>query len=102
VKRAFAAALLVALASPPGGWFGTDKLKHFMMSFLVHSSAYSTTRAFRVGPQRAQAVGIASAVSIGVLKEIRDKRAGKPFSIGDLVWDGAGTASSAALLNRSR
>ncbi len=101
-RRAVGLALLVVVAAPPGGWWGSDKLKHFLMSALVHSSAFSIARATGAQRSGAQAAGVASALTIGVWKELRDRRLGRPFSIGDLVWDGAGVASSAAFLNRSR
>jgi len=83
MRRAPALLFLFFLAAPPGRWFGSDKVKHFLMSFLVHSSAYSISRAAHVGRPGAQAAGVASAVTVGLLKEVYDKRAGKPFSIGD-------------------
>lgn len=97
-----ATALLVSAAAPPGGWFGRDKLKHFLMSALVHSTAFSIARASRVDRPGAQVAGAVSATAVGLLKELHDRRVGKPFSVGDLLWDGAGAASAAALLNRSR
>ena len=79
-----------------------DKIKHFLISALVCSTAFSIARA--VGAQRAgsQVAGIVSGATVGILKEVHDKSVGKPFSIGDLVADGAGIAVSAALLNRAR
>lgn len=100
--RVVAFAFLVAVAAPPGGWWGSDKLKHFLMSALVHSTAFSIARSTGAQRSGAQTAGAASAITIGVWKELRDRRVGRPFSIGDLVWDGAGAATSAALLNRSR
>jgi len=95
------AALVVALG-PPGGWFGTDKVKHFLMSALVHSTAFSVARSSGAQRSGAQIAGALSAATIGVWKELRDRRVGKPFGVGDLAWDAAGAAGAAALLNRSR
>ena len=97
-------AALVAVVAPPGGWswFGADKVKHFLMSALVHSTAFSVARSAGAQRSGAHAAGAAGALTIGVWKELRDRRAGRPFSVPDLLWDGAGAASSAALLNRSR
>ncbi len=102
--RAAVCALLAAtVAAPPGGsWFGADKLKHFLMSALVHSAAFSIARSAGVQRSSAQAAGAAGAVTVGIWKELRDRRVGRPFSVADLIWDGAGAASAAALLNRSR
>jgi uncharacterized protein YfiM (DUF2279 family) len=100
--RAATMAALLFVVGPPGGWWGADKLKHFLTSALVHSTVFSIARSTGSGRPNAQAIGAASALTIGVWKEARDRRAGRPFSVGDLVWDGAGIATSAALLNRSR
>lgn len=99
---ATAALLLVFVAPPRDSWFGADKIKHFLMSALVHSTMFSLARAAGMQRNNAQVAGALSAATIGILKEAHDRRVGKPFSVADLVWDGAGTASAAALLNRSR
>lgn len=100
-RAAATLALLMAL-SPPGGWFGADKIKHFLMSALVHSTAFSLSRAAGAQRSSAQTAGAVAAVTIGVWKEVRDRGVGRPFSVPDLLWDGVGAASAAALLNRSR
>jgi uncharacterized protein YfiM (DUF2279 family) len=97
-------ALMVALQAPmPGSpWFGADKIKHFLMSAFVHSAAYSTARWSGAGRATSQVVaGIASG-SVGIVKELYDRRSGRPFSVSDLVWDAAGASSAAALLNNTR
>lgn len=96
---------LVALLSLPpqlNRWLGADKVKHFLMSALVQSAAYSTARAVGVDRVPSQIVGGASVMGIGLWKERRDRRAKKPFSLEDLVWDAAGGVSAAALLNGAR
>ena len=96
-------ALSVALQAPPGSpWFGADKVKHFFMSALVHSATFSLSRGAGLNHGRSQLVAGASAAAVGVWKEVYDKRSRKPFSVSDLVWDAAGAASAAALLNRTR
>jgi len=101
-SRVAAMAALVVVMAPPGGWFGADKVKHFLMSALVHSTAFSIARSLGAKRSAAQVAGAFGAITIGVGKELNDRRVGKPFSVGDLLWDGAGAASAAALLNRSR
>lgn len=96
-------ALAFALALPPvGSWFGADKLKHFLMSALVHSAAFSATRAAGADKRVSNAVAAASSAAIGVSKEVRDRRHRKPFSGQDLAWDAAGAGAMAALLARTR
>lgn len=99
--RSLAALMLVAqLALPP--FFGADKVKHFLMSFLVQSTGYSAARAAGLDRGPSQAVGAAGVATVGILKEIQDKRRHKPFSLGDLAVDAAGGVAAAALLNGSR
>jgi uncharacterized protein YfiM (DUF2279 family) len=83
-------------------WFATDKVKHFFMSALIQSSAYSLARSADVSRSNAQVVASVVSVGFGVAKEIRDRRQAKVFSVKDLVWDGAGALTAAALLNGTR
>lgn len=96
--------LVMVLASPPavGRWFGADKVKHFLMSAFVQSAAYSASRIAGVGRAPSQAAGAAAVLGIGLWKERHDRRAGKPFSIEDLVWDVAGGVAAGSLLNGAR
>lgn len=104
VTRAQVSAVLaLALALPPlGSWFGADKLKHFLMTAFVHSAAYSVSRATGTDRRLSNVIAAAASVTVGVSKEVRDSRMGRPFSVQDLVWDAAGAGSMAALLARSR
>lgn len=96
-------ALIAGLLFPmPRSWLGADKLKHFLMSAFVQSAAFSMTRAAGANHRSAQTVGAVGSVTLGVWKEVHDRRAGRPFSVPDLLWDAAGAASMAALLNRTR
>ena len=97
-----ALALAVVVAADTGdSWIGRDKAKHVLVSAFAHAVAYSATRT--VTERRpAQAVGAVAVVSVGVLKELADRRAGRPFSVRDLLWGLAGGAASAALLNGAR
>ena len=102
-RHAATTLVVLTLALPPGGpWLGSDKVKHFLMSAFVQSVSYSVARGGGLNRRDGnRAAGVASAV-VGVWKEVRDKRAGKAFSVADLVWDAAGAGSMAALLNRTR
>jgi putative lipoprotein len=97
-------AMLTVLTGPPSTdrWFGADKLKHFLMSALVQSTAFSAARAAGIRRPSAQIIAGVSTVSVGLLKEIHDRRVGKPFSVADLTWDAGGGVSAAALLNGTR
>jgi len=86
----------------PDAWVGADKVKHFLMSALIQSSAYSVARGARLTRSNAQPVAGVISGTFGVAKEVRDRRRSKVFSVKDLVWDGAGALAAAALLNGTR
>jgi len=96
-------AFALALHLPLGGsFFGVDKVKHFLVSAFVHSVSYSTLRAVGTDRRAAQIGAAATTMIVGFGKELYDKRASKPFSIGDLLVDAAGSATAAAILNGTR
>jgi putative lipoprotein len=99
---ALALAVLVDSTPPKQPWFGPDKVKHFFVSALVQSVGFSAARAAGLDRQGSQAVGAGAVAVAGVWKEVRDRREGGRFSTSDLVWDAAGSASAAALLNGTR
>ena len=91
--------------APPASrdrWFATDKVKHFFMSALIQSSAYSLARTAQASRSNAQVAAGVTSMVFGVAKEVRDRREAKVFSLKDLVWDGAGALMAAALLNGTR
>jgi putative lipoprotein len=89
-------------APPKDAWFGADKVKHFLMSALVQSTAFSISRMSGGSRTLNQTVGGAATIIVGFGKEVHDRRVGKPFSFRDLVWDGLGALAAAALLNGTR
>ena len=96
-------ALLVAtlFAQPGDGWFSRDKLKHFLVSAFAQSVTYATLQA--AGAERGAALTGATAVTatLGVGKELSDRRRGGPFSGRDLAWDAAGAGAATLLLLRT-
>jgi putative lipoprotein len=82
-------------------WFGPDKLQHFFTSAFVQSAAYGVLR--RAGADQGPSLAAASlaTAAVGVGKELHDRRAGRPFSVGDLAWDAAGAGSASVLLVRT-
>lgn len=95
-------ALAILGASPFSSWFGADKLKHFLMSALVQSTAFSAARAVGLQRPNAQVIGGVSTMSVGIWKEVHDQRRGRPFSVQDVAWDAAGGVAAGALLNGTR
>ena len=100
--RAFALVTLLQFPAPIERWFGADKVKHFLMSALIQSATYSATRAAGVQKAASQTIGAVATATFAVIKEVHDRRARKPFSIEDLVWDAAGGVTAASLLNGTR
>lgn len=99
---ALALAILVDSTPPKQPWFGPDKVKHFFMSALVQSVGFSAARAAGLDRQGAQIAGAGAVAVVGAGKEVRDRKQGGRFSTTDLVWDVAGAASAATLLNGTR
>lgn len=95
-------ALAAVVAVQDGPLPGADKMKHFFVSAFVHSVSYSIARAAGADRSSAQLAGGISALSVGLLKEVRDARVGSGFSLQDLVFDAAGALAAAALLNGTR
>lgn len=98
------AVLLVAVLlqpPPPDGWWSADKLRHFFLSAFVQSVTYSAARAARLDHAPSLASASAATAVVGIGKELRDRRAGGPFSARDLVWDAAGAGAATALLVRT-
>ena len=97
--------LAAAVASDTGGpgdaWIGRDKVKHFVLSAFVHSFSYSVVRA--ASDRRVAGIAAGTAVvGAAVMKELRDRRAGRSFSVRDVAWGLAGGAAAAALMNGTR
>jgi len=83
-------------------WFGIDKIKHFFISAFVESVAYSALQAARVDRRPALTGAIGVTASVGVAREIYDKRKpGSRFSYRDLTWDALGIAAGAVLVTHT-
>lgn len=102
-------ALCLSLGGPqrpqqPGdSWFGEDKFKHFITSFIVTSLAASGARAAGLNHDSALIVGASTGAVVGVGKEIRDLgRENASASVKDIVWDLAGVGAAAAVQSRSQ
>ena len=88
---------------PADRFFGEDKFKHFVTSFIVTSLAASGARAAGLDHDAALMVGVGTGAAVGVGKEIRDLgREGSRASAYDIVWDLAGVGAAAAVQSRSQ
>ena len=87
-----------APAQPEDRWFGEDKLKHFVTSFIVTSLASSGARAAGLDNDASLLVGAGTGAGLGLWKEWSDRNAeGSTASIRDVVWDVAGVGAAAAI-----
>lgn len=85
-------------APAPDAWFGEDKFKHGILSFLATSLAASGARAAGLHQRASLWTGAAAGVGAGVWKELRDRNTpGATPSLRDLVWDAAGVGAGAAI-----
>lgn len=87
----------------PDNFFGEDKLKHFVTSFIVTSLATSGARAAGLDHDAALVVGAGTGAAVGIGKEVSDlRREGATASINDIVWDLAGVGAAAVLQARAQ
>lgn len=95
--------LLIARPAPPAGdgWFGIDKLKHFLVSAFIQSVTFAALET--AGADRRTALVGASGVTagVGLAREWHDRRRGGPFSVRDLTWDAAGAGAASLVLIRT-
>jgi uncharacterized protein YfiM (DUF2279 family) len=99
--------LCMSLGRQPGGppdrFFGEDKLKHFLTSFVVTSLAASGARAAGLDSDASLLVGVGAGATVGVLKEVSDlNREGATASLYDIVWDLGGVGAAAAVAARAQ
>jgi uncharacterized protein YfiM (DUF2279 family) len=89
--------------APRDPWFAEDKLMHFAASFAATTLAASAARSAGLSRGGSTIAGAIAAGGVWLWKEIDDQR--QPdgfFSTRDLVWDAAGIAAAAAVLQRTR
>lgn len=78
-------------------WLAEDKLRHFALSFAATEMTYGGARVV-LDHDDAAAAAVATALALGLTKELRDRRAGQHFSLKDLAWDLGGIALGFALI----
>lgn len=99
----------IAAASPPRDqedgpgdrWLGDDKYRHFFMSFGGTLLAYGAARSLAARDVAAP-VALGAGAAAGIGKELRDRHAGRGFSVRDLGWDALGLLAAWALLRETR
>lgn len=88
---------------PADRWFGEDKVKHFVASFVATTITAGAARAAGMDANASAWVGAGASTALGVLKELQDRgRPGQVSSARDLVWDLGGTAAGVLLMREVR
>ncbi|WP_193347759.1 hypothetical protein [Corallococcus soli] len=92
-----ALALLVAptsaVAQAGDDWFGPDKPKHFAACLAASGVGYGAGALVFDTPGARALTGAGVGLGVGVAKEVYDRARGGAFSMKDLAWDAAGTAT---------
>jgi putative lipoprotein len=83
-------------------WFGSDKIKHFLMSAFIQSLTFSGLQYAGAHRNAAFAGSIGVTAAFGIGKEFHDKRIGEPFSLRDIAWDAAGAGSAIVMLRHTQ
>ncbi len=85
---------------PSDRWFARDKLYHFTVSAAIQSVGHSVLRANGHAYRDAAWTAAGVTLSVGVAKELWDRRTGGAFSLKDLGADAAGTGAGAVLIRQ--
>lgn len=82
-----------AVAADANDWFGADKPRHFAACMAATGVGYGAGALLfdSTGARLLSGAGVGLGVGIG--KELYDRSRGKAFSLTDLTWDAAGTAT---------
>src|SRR5262245_42360901 len=73
--------------APRDEWFAEDKLKHMFTSLALVGYGHASARTAGVPSTPSVAIGVSLSAAAGLLKELHDRRRGRPFSARDLAWD---------------
>lgn len=102
VALVLAALAMPAAAQIPDRIIGPDKVQHFFLSAFIQTFTYSSLRATNLDRQSSLVGATAASASLGVFKELRDRRIRRQFSVRDLLWDAAGIGMATVFLSHSR
>ncbi len=83
-------------------WFGSDKVKHFLMSAFIQSLTFGGLQYAGAHRNAAFAGSIGVTAAFGIGKEFHDKRIGEPFSLRDIAWDAAGAGAAIEMLRHTQ
>lgn len=85
---------------PADRWLARDKLYHFTASALIHSATHSVLRANGRDYREAAWTAAGVTMSVGLAKEVWDRRAGRFLSLRDLAADAAGSGTGAVVMRQ--
>lgn len=83
-------------------WFGSDKPRHFWVSYAVTAFTFAAAHAAGADTDASLAIALPVAAAAGIGKETYDRRRGGRFSARDLVADALGIAAAYFLLREVR
>jgi uncharacterized protein YfiM (DUF2279 family) len=83
-------------------WIAEDKARHMFTSMALVNFAAAGARIVGLENKDALVPAIAGAAAAGILKEVYDKRVGKPFSFRDLAWDAVGIGLGTIVVSHAR
>jgi len=83
-------------------WIAEDKARHMFTSMALVNFAAAGARIIGMDNKDALVPAIAGTAAVGILKEVYDKRVGKPFSFRDLAWDAVGIGLGAIVVSHAR
>ena len=86
--------------APPDRWFGRDKVKHFVVSAVLQGAGHSVLRANGFEYREAAWTAGFATLTVGVGKELWDRRRGRAFSWRDLSVDALGGGTGAVLVRQ--
>ena len=87
---------------PRDSWFGSDKIKHFLMSAFIESVTFSGLQAAGAHRNASFAGAIGATAVFGIGKEFHDKQRGEAFSLHDIAWDTAGGGAAFLMLRHTQ
>ncbi|MBN8231308.1 hypothetical protein JYK02_27710 [Corallococcus macrosporus] len=82
-----------SLAASGDDWFGDDKPRHFAACAAATGVGYGAGAVLFDSPGARALTGVGLGLGVGLGKEVYDRARGNAFSLKDLAWDTAGTAT---------
>ncbi len=85
---------------PRDSWFGRDKMLHCVVSAAVQGATHAALRAGGADYRLASRTAGVVTLTVGIGKELWDRKHGGDPSLKDLAWDGIGGTLGAVSLRQ--